>query len=138
MISVVGVDCVGLDGEFGLVFGWAFFEGERSIAIDSDKCLCCLSWNPTLRLEAISLSLSFLQIIWGTNWFTHASTLSLEDEKDREYEGDEEDDEDGGGSRWSSRIKNGTRHRFLLLGRMTDSVVGSRMTSYWSLSQCSL
>ena len=95
MISTVGVNCVGLDKESRLGVGWAFFEGERSIAIDSDKCLCCLSWNSTLRLEAISLSLSFLQIIWDTNWFTHASTLSLEDEEDGEYEGDEEDDEDG-------------------------------------------
>ena len=95
MISAVGVNCVGMDGESGLGVGWAFFEGERSIAIDSNKCLCCLSWNPTLKLEAISLSFSFLQIIWGTSWFTHASTLSLEDEEDGEYEGDEENDEEG-------------------------------------------
>ena len=64
------VSGVGLDGEFGSGVGQAFFEGERSIAIDSDRRLSFLLWNSTLKLEVISFSFSFSQIIGGTSCFT--------------------------------------------------------------------
>ena len=84
---------VGLDGEFRLSAGRAFFEGKGLIAIDSDKRLHCLSRNPTFKLEVIYSSSSFSQIIRGTSRFTPISTLSLEDEKNGEDERDEEDNE---------------------------------------------
>ncbi|KAJ9693400.1 hypothetical protein PVL29_012252 [Vitis rotundifolia] len=74
-IVAAGVGDVGLDGEFGPSAEQAFFEGERSIA-----------------LEVISSFFSSSQIIGGTNWFTPTSTSSLEDEEDKEDEEDEADD----------------------------------------------
>ncbi|KAJ9678182.1 hypothetical protein PVL29_022924 [Vitis rotundifolia] len=72
-MATIGVDNVGEDGEFEPGVERAFFEGEGLIVIDSDSCLCYLSWNLALKLEAISSSSS--QIIRGTSWSTLASTL---------------------------------------------------------------
>ena len=87
---------VGLDGEFRLSAGRAFFEGKGLIAIDSDKRLHCLSRNPTLKLEAISSSSSSSssQIIGGTNRLTPTSALSLEDEENGDDDEDEANNED--------------------------------------------
>lgn len=66
------------------------------IKMDSDKCLRCLSWNLTLKLEAISSSSSSSsQIIGDTNQLTPTSALSLEDEENGDDEEDEAGDEDG-------------------------------------------
>ncbi|KAJ9701244.1 hypothetical protein PVL29_006547 [Vitis rotundifolia] len=86
--AVVGVEGVSLDKKSGLSAGLAFFKEDGSITIDLDKGLHCLSRNPGLKLKVISSSSSSSQIIGGTNWFTHAFTLSLENEVD------EVDDED--------------------------------------------
>ena len=64
------VSGVGLDGEFRSGVGQAFFEGEKSITIDSDRRLSFLLWNSALKLDVISFSFSFSQIIGGTSRFT--------------------------------------------------------------------
>ena len=92
--AAVGVDSVGLDGEFGPGVKRAFFEGEGLIVIDSDRCLCYFSRNLALKLEVISFSSFSSQIIRGTSRSTLASTSSLENEDDEEDEGEEVDDED--------------------------------------------
>ena len=91
-----------LDGGFGASSRQVFFKGEVLITMDSDRCLHCLSQNPTLKLEAISSSSSSSssQIIWGTNRLTPTFALSLEDEEngdDDEEEADNEDKEAGNG-----------------------------------------
>ena len=88
---VLWVSGVVLDGESRPGARRAFFEGGGSIAMDSDWCLRYLSRNLAFKLEVISSSSPFSfssQIIRGTNRFTPASTLSLENEEDKE---DEED-----------------------------------------------
>ena len=78
----VGVSDVGLDGESNPGAERTFFKEERPITIDSDKCLCCLLQNSTLKLVVIYYSSSSSQLIGGTSKFIPTSTLSLEDEKD--------------------------------------------------------
>ena len=94
-MTIAGVGGVDLDGEFRPGVESVFFEGKRSIAIDSDRPLRYLLWNLALKLEVISSSSSSSQIIGGISRFTPTSTLSLEDEEHGEDEGDEVDDEDG-------------------------------------------
>ena len=75
---VVMVGNVNLDRGSGASSGQAFFEGEGLIAMDSDRRLCYLSQNPTLKSEAIfSSSFSFSQIIEGTGQSTPAFGSSL-------------------------------------------------------------
>lgn len=104
-LEVTGAAVVGdadLDGGFGASSRQVFFKGEVLITMDSDRCLHCLSQNPTLKLEAISSSSSSSssQIIGGTNRLTPTFALSLEDEEngdDDEEEADNEDKEAGNG-----------------------------------------
>lgn len=64
--------------------------------MDLDRHLHCLLWNPTLKLEAISLSSSSSsQIIRGTSWPIPVSSSLLEDEDNKNDEEDEADNEDG-------------------------------------------
>lgn len=96
VMVVAVVDDADLDGGFGASFGYVFFEWEVFIKMDSDKRLRCLSWNLTLKLEAISSSSSSSsQIIGDTNQLTPTSALSLEDEENGDDEEDEANDEDG-------------------------------------------
>ena len=67
--------------------------------MDLDKCLCCLSRNPTLKVEVISSSSSSsLQIMGGTTWSTLISGLLLEAEEDKDDEKNEANGEDEGAS----------------------------------------
>ncbi|KAJ9673561.1 hypothetical protein PVL29_023246 [Vitis rotundifolia] len=80
--TIVGVNSVDLDG-----------ESERSTSMDSDKCLCCILQNSTLKLVAIFFSSS--QIIGGTSQLYHTFVSSLEENKDEEEKRDREGNEDG-------------------------------------------
>ena len=67
-------------------FEQVFLEGVGLTAMDSDRCLHCLSRNLTLNLEAISFSSCCCssQMIGITTWSTPTSGSSLEDEKNKE------------------------------------------------------
>lgn len=80
---VVGINVVGLDRESKLDAEWAFFEENRSIAIDSDMHLHYISQNLALKLVAISSS-SSLQIIESTSRISLVSVSSLEEKEDEE------------------------------------------------------
>lgn len=82
MTTTVGVDDVGLDRKSELVARRAFFEEERSITIDSNKLLCCLSRNPILKMVVIFSSSSSPQVIGDTNRLFNVPVLSLEEEDD--------------------------------------------------------
>lgn len=90
--TAIRVSSVGLDGESGPSIGWAFFERERPIVIDSNRCLCYLSRNSALKLVTILSSSYSPQIIGGTKQFTFTSISLL---KDKENGEDEEDGENG-------------------------------------------
>lgn len=77
------------------------FEEIGLTAMDSDRCLRCLSQNLTLNFEAISSSsFSSFQIMRGTTRSTPVFGSLLEAEEDKDDEEDEtngEDESAGGG-----------------------------------------
>ena len=94
VITAIVVEGIGTGKEAEAGFRQAFLERVGLIIMDSNRRLRCLSQNLTLKLEVISSSSSFSQIIRGTTWSNPASGSSVEDGDD---ESDEEDKDVEGG-----------------------------------------
>ena len=124
-IIVVGVSGVGLDGESSPGAERTFFEGERLITIDSDRCLCYLLRNSTLKLVVIYYYSSSSQIIGGTSKFIPISTLSVEDEKDERDKKEDENRVVGGEvlAFWTGQVVS----FFFWVGRRTAELDAGRL-----------